>query len=700
MRSLAAIVFASFVSAALLPLSLEAQTLIPSGAAWRYLDNGSDQGNAWQDPLFDDSSWAQGPAELGYGDAPVTTVSFGGDASNKYITTYFRHTFTLASLAGINGLTLGLQRDDGAVVYLNGAELIRDNMPVGPISFQTLASATVSGANENAFFPFHTGNAGLVAGDNVIAVEVHQRATNSSDISFALTLAVADFSIVRGPYLQLSTASSQVVRWRTDAIGIGKVRYGLVANNLDMQSTEVTAQSNHVVTLEGLAADTTYFYEVLTNDVVVSGSGVFSFKTPPALDDIGPHRIWVLGDSGTKDANQESVRNGFRSFASDVIPDLWLMLGDNAYETGTDAEYQAAVFDMYARELRSSTLWPTLGNHDAGSASSSTQTGVYYDIFSLPKAAEAGGHASTTEAYYSFDYGNIHFICLDSHDSSRVIDGAMANWLRDDLDANQRKWTIAFFHHPPYSKGSHDSDNAIETRSIQMRENFLPILEDGGVDLVLTGHSHSYERSFLLAGHYGLSTTLTPAMKLDDGSGNPDTDHAYEKVVGGSEPPAGTVYAVAGSSGKTSNASLDHPAMYTSQLTLGSMVLDVSADQLAARFVKADGTFSDLFVITKAEPIEFTLGGDVNGLVGTGMVLQNNGGDDLVITGNGSFSFSTPLSSGTDYSVSILLPPVTPVQNCQVSEGDGVIAGFDISSVSVFCDPPVELLFDDGFEQN
>ena len=122
----------------------------------------------------------------------------------------------------------------------------------------------------------------------------------------------------------------------------------------------------------------------------------------------------------------------------------------------------------------------------------------------------------------------------------------MMTWLQNDLAATNKKWIIAFWHHPPYTKGSHNSDT--ETELVQMRQNALPMLEAHGVDLVLTGHSHSYERSFLLDGHYGTSSTLTPAMKKDAGSGREDGTGAYEKAtpIGGQH--EGVVYAVAGSS--------------------------------------------------------------------------------------------------------------------------------------------------------
>ena len=177
------------------------------------------------------------------------------------------------------------------------------------------------------------------------------------------------------------------------------------------------------------------------------------------------------------------------------------MLGDNAYTEGTDAQYQTAVFDTYSDMLRKSVLWPAFGNHDALSASSVTQSGPYYDIFSLPTTGQAGGVASGTEAYFSFDYATIHFVVLNSEDTLSYDPAAMIDWLSRDLAASNQPWTIALWHRPPYSKGSHDSDT--EGNMVWMRANIVPMLEEEGVDLVLAGHSHAYERSFLLDGHYG-----------------------------------------------------------------------------------------------------------------------------------------------------------------------------------------------------
>jgi hypothetical protein len=205
---------------------------------------------------------------------------------------------------------------------------------------------------------------------------------------------------------------------------------------------------------------------------------------------------------------------------------------------------------------------------------------------------------SGTERYYSFDFANIHFVCLDSMTSARTTGSPMLNWLEADLAANTNEWIIAFWHHPPYSKGSHDSD--VDIQLIEMRENVVPILEAAGVDLVLCGHSHAYERSFLINGHYGNSATFTEAMKINGSNGRGKA--AYRKPVTSPSANQGTVYVVAGSSGQTGFGSFDHPAMFISRPRLGSVVLDITGNQLDATFLRQTGRINDTFTILKDIP--------------------------------------------------------------------------------------------------
>jgi hypothetical protein len=175
----------------LIPFSAAASSteLIAAGASWKYLANGSNQGTSWKNISFNDNSWNSGNAELGYGDGgEATVVNYGSSSSNKYITTYFRKSFSVSSTSNISGLELSLIRDDGAIVYLNGTEINRTNMPSGTVYYNTPAAYNVDGTAESTYIVTNVSSSALVTGTNVIAVEIHQQSGSSSDISFNLKL--------------------------------------------------------------------------------------------------------------------------------------------------------------------------------------------------------------------------------------------------------------------------------------------------------------------------------------------------------------------------------------------------------------------------------------------------------------------------------------------------------------------------------
>jgi hypothetical protein len=570
------------------------EVLVASNATWKYLDDGSNQGTAWRASGFVDSAWASGPAELGYGDGDeATLVGFGPNPNQKYVTTYFRHTFAVADPSVYAGLTLRLRRDDGAVVYLNGVEVARSNIIANPSS-TTYATSVINDTNEITWRIFAVAPTQLAIGTNVLAVEMHQANATSSDLSFALELlGCRPACVLRGPYLQRGTADGVVVRWRTGTPSDSRVSFGFAPNALTQSTSDATSTTEHEIALSGLAASTKYFYAVGTStNVLVGGDPEHYFVTAPSPGTVAPLHIWVIGDSGTANNDARDVRDAYEALTGSQPTSFWLMLGDNAYLAGTDAEYQTAVFDMYSALLATSVLWPTRGNHDM-------DVNVYTDMFTLPDAAQAGGVPSGSEAYYSFDWSNVHFVCLDSYGSDRSVGGPMWTWLQADLAATARDWIIAFWHHPPYSKGSHDSD--VDVELIEMRNNFLPLLEANGVDLVLCGHSHCYERSFLIDGHYGLSSTFNASMVVDGGDGRADGDGPYVKR---GAPNDGAVYCVAGCSGQHTGGALDHPAMYLSLDQLGSLVLDIDGGRLDARFIGTSGASDDHFTLLASDYVD------------------------------------------------------------------------------------------------
>jgi hypothetical protein len=164
-------------------------TLVPIGAAWKFLADGSDQGTAWRAPEFDDAAWTEGRGKLGYGEENQTTVvGFGANPETKFITTYFRHAFTAVDAKAMGDFLLRLLRDDGAIVYLNGVEVYRSNMPEGAVTFTTPATAALGTDEEVVLVSTFFKENHLKEGRNVLAVEIHQSDPASSDMAFDLEL--------------------------------------------------------------------------------------------------------------------------------------------------------------------------------------------------------------------------------------------------------------------------------------------------------------------------------------------------------------------------------------------------------------------------------------------------------------------------------------------------------------------------------
>lgn len=415
--------------------------------------------------------------------------------------------------------------------------------------------------------------------------------------------------LIRSPYLQSPSPTAITIAWRTSVPTTSVVRYGTNPDDLSQSTISTTLRIDHFVRLTGLTPKTKYYYAVETQSMRLAGGDPnHHFTTAPLFGSHTRLLAWVLGDSGSGAAAQYNVRNSMLTFMSSHPLDLFLHMGDVVYNSGTDAEYTTRFFAAYPSILRAVPFWPTLGNHDAASANSTTQTGPYYEAFSLPRLGECGGRPSGTEAYYSFDHGQVHFICLDSHGTSRAPGSTMLTWLQNDLANTTQKWIIAFWHHPPYSKGGHDSDNINDSggRMRDMRQNVLPILEAGGVDLVLTGHSHSYERSYLINGAYATPTTADGHV-LDWRDGKFLGEGPYEKPVD-DRSHEGTVYVVCGHGGASVTAVQLHPVMYFAESHHGSCLLSVDGDVLNMVNLRSTGQITDDFAIVKG-----LRSGDING---------------------------------------------------------------------------------------
>lgn len=170
---------------------VEGSGAIASGDEWRYLVTPAEPAAAWKQTAFDDSAWAVGVGQFGYGDGDeATAIGFGGNPNARYLTTYFRKKLTLSKIP--HTVTLRLLRDDGAVIYVNGKEVVRSNMhPTKAITYASTASTNASGADESSlYYEFNLSPADFVAGENVVAVEVHKVSATDDDLSFDASLYV------------------------------------------------------------------------------------------------------------------------------------------------------------------------------------------------------------------------------------------------------------------------------------------------------------------------------------------------------------------------------------------------------------------------------------------------------------------------------------------------------------------------------
>jgi hypothetical protein len=621
--------------------SFSQSTIVSYGSSWKYLDNGTNQGTAWRASGFNDASWASGNGELGYGDGDETTVvSYGGNASSKYITTYFRKTITIADPTIYTNFTFTVLRDDGYVVYVNGVEVGRDNMGAAAISSSTTAASAI----EDGTVSFNVASSSFSAGSNTIAVEIHQASVTSSDISFDLQLVGNDAfasSLSRGPYLQMGNTSSITIRWKTSTSSNSRVELGTTFGTYPTVVSDPTSTTDHIVNITGLTADTKYFYRIGNTTNMGTADAEKFFTTLPPANTTRKIRIAAFGDCGRNDNSfQSQTLSQYQSYLSTNsidAPDALLLLGDNGYNAGLETEYTSNFFSAYGSSiLKNHKVYATPGNHDYANNATRQNDHVvpYYDIFINPTAAEIGGVSSGTEAYYSFNIGDIHFMALDGYgkenSSTRIYDttGAQAVWVKADLAANTKKWTIAYWHHPPYTKGSHDSDT--EPELIGVRENFIRILERNGVDMIINGHSHDYERSYLLKGYYkvaaanpnlaevdfvsSLHTASTSSAKYDNSASSCPYTYNSGKYN------HGTVYVVAGSSGADGGVQANYPhnAFPFSQDDGGMLYFEIDNNRLDAKFIRRDGVIADKFTILKDVNKKTT----VNAFVGVPVTLS------------------------------------------------------------------------------
>ncbi|EQB40524.1 hypothetical protein M947_01615 [Sulfurimonas hongkongensis] len=388
--------------------------------------------------------------------------------------------------------------------------------------------------------------------------------------------------VPRAPYTVMQTQDSITIKWHTPEFEVGSIEYGFFSDSLDNTLKDAKKTKKHSITISGLNECTKYYYKVLSASMSIDNEDR-SFRT--LCKEKETQRLWVIGDSGKATADQTKVYTAMLDYIEHDFNnlDMWILLGNNAYNNGSQKQYNESFFKPYAKLLKRFTPWAVIGKYDA-------KRWAFYNIFDFPTKGESGGVPSGSEKFYSVESGNLHLVMLDSEMYRIDKNSDLAAWLREDLKKNTKPWVIVALHTPPYTDGGHNSDSHSKIKKI--RENLVPIFDEFGVDLVLSGNSHGYERSKLMVNHIGKSDTLGKHNIVQDAKS------CYTKPIKPSKN-SGTIYQVCGSSSKLDNASLEHPALPFAFNQMGSLIIDITPTTLNSKFLSIDGEILDEFVIKK-----------------------------------------------------------------------------------------------------
>lgn len=421
----------------------------------------------------------------------------------------------------------------------------------------------------------------------------------------------------RGPYLQCQGSGQIKIRWRTNRTDKpGIIRFGDSVENMNRQvaATPVPSQLHDgmdwTAHLTNLKPGTRYYYAVEHSKAVLAGfDDAFHFTTARKIGEPATARFLLLGDCGTNRIDtgnpqkERLARYGFLKYnRNKPEPDGIILLGDNAYSHGTDAQYQTGFFDVYQPELNSLALWPCIGNHEISDD--------YLEIFTVPGDGEIGGTPSHSRNYYSWDFANIHFTVLDLWKSDwRKPDDTQIQWLKRDLAETKQHWKVVINHFPPYCDGKYESDN--NGFLVEVRNIILPILEEQGTDIFITGHDHTYQRSHLIDGHYGPRTTFMPEKHLKS-----TADGVSQPIVKTAGPHSGIVHVVTGTAGgeqppdpsNPKSPHLAHPVMVKLAKgeeagrgirKIGTFLLEIEGETLTGTQIDQHGAVLDQFTMIK-----------------------------------------------------------------------------------------------------
>jgi hypothetical protein len=360
-----------------------------------------------------------------------------------------------------------------------------------------------------------------------------------------LALRSADAAVLtRGPYLQLLGTRSVTIVWNTDV----PVACAVSVRPLDGTATVIAGATGTVcaVPLAGLTPGAHYAYGPLAGGAPLRAESVFQADDPTL-----PYAFIVFGDSGGGGPRQYALRDAMAATRADMM----VHVGDMVYERGAAADFDPKLFTPYADFMRRMMLWPCLGNHDFATGSGQPWRDAFYTPANNP---------ARNENYYSFDFGNAHFVVLNT-DGNTSPGSAQYTFLDQDLAASTATWKFVVFHYPPYSSGTPGTNVAVQT-------NLVPLLDRHAVDIVFAGHDHDYERTLPLRG--GVVTA----------------------------PGAGTIYVVTGGGGESILPVGASPFTAYAESIFHFVRVAVQDGGLRLQMIREDGRVADTLTLAKPGP--------------------------------------------------------------------------------------------------
>ena len=414
---------------------------------------------------------------------------------------------------------------------------------VVPLIAAAAAAVAVPGCSLN-----ESGNIAAMGTGDLTAPPLERVAAGTPSPCGGTTMTESGAAVIaRRPYLQRVTAHDAVLVWTasgaTGATVVVTTPEGApVAEapaSLDASAPLPGGRAQWTAAIDGLAPATTYCYELQRGGETLMRAG--GFASAPAPGTGARVRTLVIGDSGGGGSDQRALYGQL-----ETVPfDLMIHTGDIAYDHGTLGEFEGKFFDVYGALLRRAPIFPASGNHEYDTADAT----AFREVFVLPENGQPGGR----ERWYSYDWGDVHFVALDTERTG----AEQAAWLEADLAANRLPWTVVYGHKPPHSTGDHGSDAGF----VQF---FVPILEAHDVDLVLSGHDHHYERF---------------------------------------KPQHGVLYVVSGGGGKGTRDVSGGPITAFAEAVIHCVVVEVQGDTLTLHAIDAVGREFDSAVIQKAAAV-------------------------------------------------------------------------------------------------